>query len=416
MRPSILLLSGTYPYEGGEQFLHLEISILSDFFDIYILPCGIKTTKKIYEIPKNTYFLQKEALSIMASKKNKQCLAKAFFPSVLRLIEEGHNNIFHFIHPLGIARATWRVIRAQIISQVINKIIIKKQINLIYSYWMSYEALAATIAKDQSKTNIPIISRAHGHDLYEYANSPKYCPFQEYIIRNIDRAITISNDGEKYLKQKYCKFDKKINTSRLGVLSGKKSLPSCDGIFRIISCSSLIPLKRVHLILYCLYFIDFPIVWTHIGDGPGRKKLTRQVENFSANPHVSIKILGSITNKEVLNFYENNPVDVFINVSKSEGIPVSIMEAFSRGIPVIATSVGGTPEIIGKGEKSGGWLLPANPTAQFLATTLTKIKQNKQDFFSKRKNAFTIWEKSYNGEINFKEYAEYLLKYIQNST
>ncbi|NCO54621.1 MAG: glycosyltransferase, partial [Bacteroidetes bacterium] len=39
-------------------------------------------------------------------------------------------------------------------------------------------------------------------------------------------------------------------------------------------------------------------------------------------------------------------VDLFINVSESEGIPVSIMEALSAGIPVIATNVGGTNEIV----------------------------------------------------------------------
>jgi len=49
-----------------------------------------------------------------------------------------------------------------------------------------------------------------------------------------------------------------------------------------------------------------------------------------------------LPHNDVLNYYASNPVDVFINTSSSEGLPVSIMEAMSFGIPVIATNVGGT--------------------------------------------------------------------------
>ena len=41
-------------------------------------------------------------------------------------------------------------------------------------------------------------------------------------------------------------------------------------------------------------------------------------------------------------------IDLFINTSSSEGVPVSIMEALSVGIPIIATDVGGTKEIVTK--------------------------------------------------------------------
>ena len=41
-----------------------------------------------------------------------------------------------------------------------------------------------------------------------------------------------------------------------------------------------------------------------------------------------------------------NDFDLFVNMSLSEGIPVSIMEAISFGIPIIATNVGGNAEIV----------------------------------------------------------------------
>ena len=47
-------------------------------------------------------------------------------------------------------------------------------------------------------------------------------------------------------------------------------------------------------------------------------------------------------------------VDLFLNVSESEGVPISAMEAIASGVPVMATNVGGTPEII---DNEVGYLL-----------------------------------------------------------
>ena len=59
--------------------------------------------------------------------------------------------------------------------------------------------------------------------------------------------------------------------------------------------------------------------------------------------------MGAIQNVEVYKYYNEHCADLFINVSSSEGLPVSIMEAISFGIPVIATDVGGTGEIVKNG-------------------------------------------------------------------
>ena len=54
---------------------------------------------------------------------------------------------------------------------------------------------------------------------------------------------------------------------------------------------------------------------------------------------------GVVPNNEISNIYKKYKPDFFINLSSTEGVPVSIMEAFF-GMPVIATNVGGTSEII----------------------------------------------------------------------
>ena len=101
----------------------------------------------------------------------------------------------------------------------------------------------------------------------------------------------------------------------------------------------------------------------------------------------------------MLHYYETHPVDLFINVSSFEGIPVSIMEAMSRGIPVAATPVGGIPEIV---NQDNGFLFSINPSASEIREVLKNfygLKKEKQ--LQKRSSAFATWENMYNAETNY---------------
>lgn len=119
--------------------------------------------------------------------------------------------------------------------------------------------------------------------------------------------------------------------------------------YTIVSCSNIIPVKRCNKIVDILSCLDgFQIQWFHFGDGEEREKLIQYTQN-KLSDNVSFHIDGAIPNSELMDFYKNTQVDLFINVSDSEGIPVSMMEALSFGIPVIATNVGGTSEIITDG-------------------------------------------------------------------
>ncbi|MBQ4033784.1 MAG: glycosyltransferase, partial [Paludibacteraceae bacterium] len=112
----------------------------------------------------------------------------------------------------------------------------------------------------------------------------------------------------------------------------------------IVSCSNAIPLKRLDLIAEALQKADFPIQWTHIGSGPTLEKISAMVESMPKN--VTVSLLGQKSNEFVRDLYTKKHFDVFLNVSTTEGVPVSIMEALAAGIPVIATNVGGTSEIV----------------------------------------------------------------------
>ncbi|NMC40567.1 MAG: glycosyltransferase, partial [Bacteroidales bacterium] len=80
----------------------------------------------------------------------------------------------------------------------------------------------------------------------------------------------------------------------------------------------------------------------------------------------------------------------FINVSSSEGVPVSVMEALSFGIPVIATDAGGTSEIV---NNTNGRLIPVDFDPKDLAAIIENLVHDEK-YQGYRHNARKSWEEN----------------------
>jgi glycosyltransferase involved in cell wall biosynthesis len=62
-----------------------------------------------------------------------------------------------------------------------------------------------------------------------------------------------------------------------------------------------------------------------------------------------ITIIGRVPHDELMSYYKKGMIDCAVLTSLYEGIPVSLMEAMSYGVPAISTNVGGTKELLGDG-------------------------------------------------------------------
>ena len=88
------------------------------------------------------------------------------------------------------------------------------------------------------------------------------------------------------------------------------------------------------MIVEILSYIDRENVkWVHFGEGYLRDEIEKLCNTKLKN--VKVDFRGLVANADILDYYANNYVDLFINVSESEGIPVSIMEATSAGIHTV---------------------------------------------------------------------------------
>lgn len=281
---------------------------------------------------------------------------------------------------------------------------------VIYAFWLDTAILAAGIFRALGG-QVGIVARAHGGDLYAERYSPAHIPFQQEMIELADHIAPDSAAGAAYLRNKYPRHAHKIAVALLGTDDpGFRTTASNDGVVRIVSCSFLVDVKRVDLLVKGLAVLaernkDLSIEWTHFGDGP-RMPAIRSLAASMLSDRVRWEFKGHVDTCAIYDWYRTRPVDVFINVSRSEGTPVSIMEAISCAIPVIATSVGGNQEIV---SNLLGQLIPENPTAQDIAMAIENVCLQNLLRDSFRRASRAHWEANYNAEKNYAAFASILL-------
>ena len=251
------------------------------------------------------------------------------------------------------------------------------------------------------------------------------------------------------------------------------------GVLRLVSCSNVIELKRVDLIFRSIIAIlENPqllsklrlagyskISWTHFGSGNLLEKLQNSVaeyfkpatsEDGSAditvgssnstldNPNKSteprsfvlnldsetlhVKLMGQTPHAQVLKYYEEAGGDLFLLLSRTEGVPISLMEALSYSIPIVATSVGGVPEVfedkgVDVAAKTGvaaaldtgfkkydiGYLMNASPRIEDIVDAILDYAELPQEAKAQMDAAaFARWQTRWDGSINYRSFTQLL--------
>ena len=95
---------------------------------------------------------------------------------------------------------------------------------------------------------------------------------------------------------------------------------------------------------------------TVVGDGPHREDLARRAAALGLGDHV--EFVGATSQAEVVEILAK--ADLFVLPSYAEGVPVVAMEALGSGVPVVASFVGGMPELVEDGH-TGFLVRPGDP-------------------------------------------------------
>jgi colanic acid/amylovoran biosynthesis glycosyltransferase len=276
---------------------------------------------------------------------------------------------------------------------------------VIYSFWMNYSALAATLIKID-KPNVQIVSRSHGSDLYFEAQAFKFLPFRKLIAEKMDRIFFISKMGKDYFERLVGFKSERWSIAYLGSEPPNKKIPLENGAEKtIVSCSMISPVKRLSLLMEGFSLVKEDVKWIHIGDGPDLKKLIAESQKLPTN--IKTEFIGYLDQNKVVDKLSQLMPIALINVSSSEGLPVSMMEAMSVGIPVIATDVGGVGEIVEN--TYNGIFLNANPTSVDIAKSISWILSLPVEDLNKiRLNANKTWSIRFNADENYTNFASEL--------
>lgn len=401
---NLLMITKFYPYGTGEAFIENEIKVLAEYYDkITIIACEVpKEEKIIRETPNNVKVFKIESKSKKAQLIYDTIIGSKYLlkPSVEFKNEKKECTKFIQKIFLGYFEGkSQRVFKKIIDGQYLDEI--NKEPFVLYSYWFFMTARVGSLIAEKYKPKY-MFSRAHRYDLYCEKNKINYLPYRRLFLNTYDDIFPCSDNGTEYLKHKYLDCAQNVSTSLLGTLDHGIGHGSNDGIFRIVSCSRMEPVKRISKLIDTLELLDsekYQIEWTHIGDGTEFNSIKKEVNERLK--HIHVKLLGNMKNKDVMQLYKDKPFDLFINVSSSEGLPVSIMEAVSFGMPVIATDVGGTSEIV-LNEKTGK-LIPNNFDIKSLATIIKdfiKIQGTDENLLY-RNSCRSFWEEHFKAPDNY---------------
>lgn len=405
-RNYLFLLCDNYPISLGELFIDNEMRILAPHFDkVFVLVHKQEVLLTDRQVPKNVeVFMYEEKIG---------------FPEIF--IAFRHSSLFFNellrakslkIKPSLILVKTlmMHILRAIRIKREAESILAKNRIPLssviFYAYWHDFKALALTFIKNsKNRETATFVSRAHNSDLYDDKGVLGYQPYKMHLLKNLDATYTVSENGKNYLLNNFGNaLLNKIKVSRLGTLNDRAiNVNKPTDKIVIASCSHFETNKRVDLIadiVFALKKLHSNLFWVHFGWGPTENTVREKINN--AKEQIDYAFHGFVENAAILDYYSNNYIDIFINTSLFEGVPVSIMEAHSAGIPVIATNAGGSAEAI---DPNSGHVIEKSFDPNAVAEIIYRYHcQSLEETTSKRLSAHNFWKENFEGKKNFTKF------------
>ena len=416
MKNNLYLLTDFFPYGLGEKsFILPELPCLQEKFNVTILSCAtladrqnreqeteLDSTIRVIHYDKGMVTGKEVLRYLPAFMADRECRReiRRIIATGKYLLKRVKSCLFFYANAVKLKK--W-LIENDLLDQN----------GLYYSYWYNYRVLSLVMLKESVGR---IVTRAHGYDLYEDQTNCEWQPFKRFMDQYMDKAVFISKHGYEYYMKRYATAEErtdKYQICRLG--AARQEVPKREiqrDFFLLVSCSSVISVKRIYLIVEALSQIDVcRVKWVHFGDGDLLEDIRKDAERLlESKENIVYELKGNFPNQEILSYYRKEVPDAIIMTSRSEGSPVALQEALACGSPIIATKVGGIPELV----DGNGILLEPDPLAAQIADAIcTVCMMDETERASMRRRSRELWEDSYDISRNMHKFVDCLEKLMK---
>jgi colanic acid/amylovoran biosynthesis glycosyltransferase len=332
----------------------------------------------------------------------------------MRRLASDRHNLWPLLRPLLWERGTSPSRRMRALGHTVMGAALAEQlapfhvehIHAHHGYFASWMALAAA-----RLLGIGFSFTLHGSDLLQRAD------LLAAKLRACQFCVTVSDFNRQHILRNYPSTpSRKIIVQRLGV---DRALPwpapaaataaENPSRFCLLSVGRLHPVKDyAFLIQACAALrdqgLDF-LCWI-IGEGPERPALERQIAALGLQGRVYL--LGRVPRADLPGYYRY--ADLVVMTSKSEGIPVVLMEAMAHEKLVLAPAITGIPELVE--HQRTGFLYQPGSLPDFVST-VSWIQANQDSLAGIQQAAAASVAASYNRQRNLRAFAEQFLARIQ---
>jgi N-acetyl-alpha-D-glucosaminyl L-malate synthase BshA len=260
-----------------------------------------------------------------------------------------------------------------------------ESLDLIHMHYAIPHAVSAYLAREMCKTSryLPFVTTLHGTDITLVGRDPSFLPITRFGIEQSDRVTAISN----YLRQAtldtfavstpieviYNFIDAEFYRRRPDPSLKKRIAPGGEKI--ILHISTFRPIKRITDCIEVLARIRAEGQSARLvmcGDGPERA----EAQALATRLNVADDVIFAGQQPQSMIIEYLSIADLLLLPSQSESFGLVALEAMACEVPVIATRVGGLPELVEDG--ATGFLFPVGDVDAMAAGAISLLSDQTQ--------------------------------------
>lgn len=261
-----------------------------------------------------------------------------------------------------------------------HDVVLSHGLDLLHVHYAIPHATSAWIAKEMLREQgrkLPVVTTLHGTDITIVGQDQSYHAITRFSIERSDRITSVS----QWLKDETIRafgcgncrvdvipnfvdpaeFDRARHANGLRAeLGGDRKI--------LMHISNMRPVKRLTDVVRVFAKVreQVPSVLVLVGDGPDRREAEEEAKALGVLEDV--RCLGKIDDVAPL----LAAADLYLLPSESESFGLSALEALASGVPVVASNIGGLPEVVRDGVT--GALLPVGDVAGMAAAAVRLLE------------------------------------------